>query len=52
MIAHLYNTILKNNNNLNVPFNNSNFDNQSILLLHKYNVNVFFFFDNFNQYKN
>lgn len=44
-------------NNLNFPFNNTNFGNQSpiiiksILLLGKYNINVFYFLI-FIEYKN
>jgi len=52
---HVYYTRLKNNNNLNVLLNKSNFGNQSpiikgVLSLCKYNINVFSFI-HFIQYK-
>jgi hypothetical protein len=45
--SHVYNTILKHNNNLNVPLNKTNFGNQStvingVSLLRYYNINIFF----------
>jgi len=54
--SHEYHIRLKNNNNLNIPHNKINFDNQStiikdVLLLLEYNINVFSFI-NFSQYKN
>jgi hypothetical protein len=54
--SHDYYTRLKNNNNLNIPHNKTNFGNQNtiisgVLLLKVYNINVFSFI-NYNQYKN
>lgn len=54
--SHAYYTRLKNNNNLTVPLNRTNFGNLSpiikgVLLLRKYNINIFSFI-NFFQYKN